>query len=156
MNGYWTKALRGNISRRRALTTSGASAATAALLAACGGNSKTSSKQETASLLKSPIDSTKEAKRGGIYKSNNDRAFSTIDPQASGTTGAGRDMGYQRPLSLKAGYLKPATQGVFEGDAAQAWEYSGDKLQLTLKLRPDNHFDRRPPPNGSGLEAEEG
>jgi ABC-type transport system substrate-binding protein len=154
MTSYWTKAFDRRLSRRRTLATAGAATAAAALLAACGGG-KTNTKQEAASLLKSPTDSTKEAKRGGVYKSNNDRAFSTLDPHASGTTGAGRDMGYQRPLSLKAGYLKPATQGIFEGDAAQSWEYSGDKLQLTLKLRPENHFDPRPPTNGRVVQAED-
>ena len=153
MTNYWSRYMERRLTRRRGLAI-GAGAFGAALLAACGGNEGASG-DDAASLVVTPKDTSKEAVRGGIYRSNNDRSFSTLDPQASGTTGAGRDLGYQRPLAVKPGYLEPATPGVLEGDAGASWEWSADRTTLTMKLRPDNHFDPRPPTNGRVVEAKD-
>ena len=150
---YWGKYRTGRVSRRRVLAVTGATTFGVALFAACGGGED--EREKASSLVVEPKDQTKEAKRGGIYRSNNDRQFSTLDPNASGTTGAGRDMAYQRPLEPKPGVLEPAVTGEVQGDAASSWEYAGDKMTLTVKLRPENHFDARPPTNGRVVEGED-
>src|SRR5437764_14321250 len=66
---YWTRVLTGRLSRRRALAVTGVTAAGAALLAACGGGSaKTSSGGDKSGLIATPVDTSKQAKRGAINK----------------------------------------------------------------------------------------
>src|SRR5437588_3328928 len=77
---YWTPLAR-TLSRRRALAVSGAGA-TAALLAACGG-SKGSARKESpkgSSLLTERVDTSKQAKRGGIYSTTLASDIATFDP----------------------------------------------------------------------------
>src|SRR5438552_13658773 len=65
---YWTGLLRTRLGRRRAVAAAGSSLAGAAFLAACGGGSKSGSKAaETSRLLTRPVDTTKQAKRGGTF-----------------------------------------------------------------------------------------
>src|SRR5690242_18877688 len=75
---YWDGILGASIKRRRALAAGSAAAAAAALLAACGGGSSSSSsggKPEVSSLITPVSDTSKQAKRGGIFKVSR-----TVDP----------------------------------------------------------------------------
>src|SRR4051794_34859850 len=68
----WTKLTSARITRRRALVATSLGGAAAAFLAACGaGSSSSGGSSGTASapgLLTKPVDTTKSAKRGGIFK----------------------------------------------------------------------------------------
>ena len=76
---YWSTFSGQRLSRRRALAAGGALGGSAAILAACGGSdsdSKASSgAQQASGLLASPVDTSDEAKRGGVRKT-----YLTTDP----------------------------------------------------------------------------
>src|SRR5262245_11447410 len=79
---YWQRFGDKRIGRRRALAIAGATAGGAALLAACGssgsgGSGKTGDKS---GLVTTPVDTTKEAKRGGTIKDYIRGEPATLDP----------------------------------------------------------------------------
>src|SRR5436309_364155 len=92
-DSYWSKVLDRRVSRRRALVISGATAASAAFLAACGGSSDSGGSsssggtpQSNSGKVSQPVDTTKQAKRGGTMK---DRTFGdppSLDITAAATT----------------------------------------------------------------------
>src|SRR5262245_4170719 len=81
-SGYWNNILSNRVSRRRSLLATGATAAGAALLAACGGSSgsKESSQQQVSSLLTPVQDTSKQAKKGGVFKDTRTTDFQNWDP----------------------------------------------------------------------------
>src|SRR6187401_593963 len=81
MSDYWRKLLDQRVYRRRAMLATGGFAAGAAFLAACGGSDDKSSggdsalssggdasKPDRSGLVAKPEDTSKSAKRGGVYK----------------------------------------------------------------------------------------
>src|SRR3954462_3857085 len=60
---YW--ALQSRISRRRGLAVGGAGVLGAAFLAACGGGESKSDTTDRSSLVAKPVETTKQARRGG-------------------------------------------------------------------------------------------
>ena len=157
MNGeYWTM-LRRRISRRRALTTAGTTAAGAAILSACGVTGRSSSsgaKAGSAALVTQPVDTTKQAKRGGIMK---DRALAdppTLDIFTANNpwNGVGPHM-YSTLVQFNYGHLKPSENEIIP-DLAESWEWSPDGLQIVMKLRPGVKFHNKPPVNGRGLDID--
>ncbi|HWC29326.1 MAG TPA: ABC transporter substrate-binding protein [Dehalococcoidia bacterium] len=148
---YWNRVLDSRISRRRALATTGAGAAAAAFLAACGsdddggdGGGGSSSND----LVASYQDTLKQAKTGGILKevTNSEPAnLDAMQPLASLNFQA-RNV-YGTLLKEEAGYKGPSQSKII-GDLAQSWEFSPDKLTLTMKLRQGVKFHNKPPVNG--------
>src|SRR5688572_29319171 len=65
---YWARVLNQRTSRRRALAATGGAAAAATLFAACGGSDDGGNEEAANSVLTQPVDTTKQAKRGGIIK----------------------------------------------------------------------------------------
>src|SRR5438067_173341 len=128
---YWSQVSSERITRRRALVVSAASAAVAGLLAACSGtNSKSSSTPGGSnSLVAQPVDTTKQAKRGGLIK---DRTFA--DPPTLDILTQNNPLGvlnmhaYNLLTQFKPGYMKPSQNEVV-GDLAESWEMSPDGLQ---------------------------
>ncbi len=151
---YWTGRANQRLSRRRALAATGAGAIGAALLAACGSDGGSSgSKPKTAGLIAAPVDTTKQAKGGGVFKGLVASDVQTLEPGfRSQPTGPMNLRAYQSLLSLKPGYLE-SQKDEYEGDAAESWEFSPDFLTLTIKLRTQGKFDQRPPTNGRNLDA---
>ena len=138
MASYWDNVLTKRIGRRRALAATGGLAAGAALLAACGGGDGDGDGGGPVSgLLYTPVDTSKSAKRGGVYKSRlpfgNPTSFdlhafnNSIQP-------FGNVIGSEL-VKLKAFKGENATLEI-EGDIAEDWEFSSDKLTLTFKLNP--------------------
>ena len=163
---YWTKMLDGRISRRRALVATGAAGLSAAFLAACGGSDSGSGGSSAGgtpaagsdknSLVTKVVDTTKSAKKGGTKKwyigADVNQGFdvhigsSAMEPIQTPSMGT---------LVLdKAGYLK-GTDHTQEGDIAESWEFSPDKLTLTFKLRKGVKFAPIDPVNGRELDAQD-
>jgi peptide/nickel transport system substrate-binding protein len=166
---YWNRVLNGRVSRRRALTATGAAGLSAAFLAACGGSdsggsssssgsgsSSTGVKNDKSGLVSPTVDTSKQAKRGGTKKwyigadvnqgwdvHIGSSAMEPIQTPSMGTL-----------VLDKAGYLK-GTDHTQEGDIAESWEFSPDKLTLTFKLRKGVKFAPIDPVNGRELDAQD-
>ena len=152
--GYWSSVTEGRLSRRRALAASAAGMSAALLLAACGGgDSGGESEGDKTSLVTKPVDTIKEAKRGGILKDRTNADISSMDvhqPLAPLNTTA-RHV-YSTLVRQKSGYLTPAP---FEmgPDFAESWEISPDGLQITMKLRANAKWHNKAPVNGRAADS---
>ena len=149
---YWTNTLTQRLSRRRTLAAAGGLTAGAALLAACGGDS--GSGGGTTSLLSQPVDTSKQAKRGGVMAFWRDREVDTSDPHATTRNAPGSISTYSRLFRRKPGYMAPQPVD-FIGDLAESWETSADKLQMTIKLRPNAKWHNVAPVNGRNVDAQD-
>lgn len=154
--GYWAALKSNRINRRRALVASGGGALGAALLAACGGAEQSAGGSDSSGLLSEPVDSTKTAKRGGIYLSHQRAEVQNFDPHfTSAPTQTHATMVYNRLVRSKPGHLEPARSENIIGDLAESWEFSPDKLQLTMKLQPNAKWHNLAPVNGRPLTSED-
>jgi peptide/nickel transport system substrate-binding protein len=144
------------VSRRRALTASAGAAAGAAFLAACGGGDDGPAGPKDASgLLTQPADTTAKAKKGGILKRHG-TGEGSLDPNLSVSgVSSYHEVGNARLFTLKVGHFSPPTEDIIEGDVAESWEYSPDRLQVTIKLRPNVKFHNLPPVNGRVLDVDD-
>src|SRR5687768_11131099 len=141
---YWNTVLSSRISRRRGLTAAGGTFLGAAFLAACGGGSD--AKPGTASPVTKAVDESKQAKRGGVWLDSQTADFQTFDPHITSLPHPSRFM-FSTLMRIKPGLLEPA-KGDYMLDAAASYELSPDKLQLTMKLRPNHKWHNIAPVNG--------
>src|SRR5688572_7794662 len=148
--GYWSKTLRTQISRRRALATTGSATIAAALLAACGGSSDSGG--ESSGLIYTPVDRTKEAKKGGVLKTALGEETTTWDPSQSGAQFRGEL--FSTMLSAKSAIGK-APVGEYTGEIMEKWEVAPDGLTMTFTMRPNAHFAPLPPTNGRSVDIED-
>ena len=141
-NGYWDQALNGRISRRRAIAATGATALGAAFLAArggsdSGGSSSSGGGGDKSSLLAKREDTSKQAKTGGTLITTNPADPPHFDPHLLTLPAAmATSLIYNKLFSVKPGVLQ-ASDGTIEGDMVESWEFSPDKLTLTMKIRGD-------------------
>ncbi|HEX5368749.1 MAG TPA: ABC transporter substrate-binding protein [Dehalococcoidia bacterium] len=159
MTNYWTATLKYRVSRRRALAATGATAAAAAFLAACGGSSKDnkgssggSASTGGSNLLGKPNDQTGSPQKGGTLIGATATKFTTWDPMAIPAVPFKRD--YNELFYLKAGKLEPG-KGEIGGDLADSWEFSPDRLTLTVKLSNKAHFAPTAPVNGREVDSDD-
>lgn len=155
--GYWTRVLEKRTSRRRALAGTGGAAAGTAFLAACGGGSDAGGRKapkDSSGLLYTLVDETKEAKRGGTLVGSHPGVILTWDPMKTGINIRGARRGYSQLFRVVDGILEN-TSGAIEGDFAQSWEISPDKLTITAKTDPGTGLPNVPPVNGRIMEAED-
>src|SRR5690242_5940917 len=132
---YWHSTLAGRLSRRRALAGSAGALSAAILLSACGRDSSSSSNENKSGLLTTPVDSAAQARRGGTYKFYVTSDGLSFEPFLSLAGSSNHPtMVYSRLVNFKPGRLG-RTDGTIEGEAAEAWEFSPDGLQLTFKLK---------------------
>lgn len=149
---YWSPALKSRLSRRRALAAT-AGAAGAAFLVACAGSGKGGG--DSSGLVAKYVDASKEAKRGGALKLSTATEPQHWDPHGlTSAIAAFTEMMYSRLVQIKPGHLQ-APDGSVEADAAESWELSPDKTQITFKLRPDLTFQNIPPVNGRAVDAQD-
>src|SRR5438874_6765763 len=156
---YWSTTLGYRMGRRRALAASGGTAFAAAVLAACGSSGSSSSGKsggsDKSSLVTKPVDTTKQAVRGGILK---DRAPSEPNTLDIGNAVAPLNLTaknvYNMLMVEKPGYLSPSKDELI-GDLAESWEFSPDGLQLTFKLRQGVKFHNKAPVNGRLMDADD-
>lgn len=146
---YWSKDLERRINRRRAIVATGATAAGAAFLAACGGGESGGAK--STGLIAPPVDTLKQAKRGGILKDRNFGDPPSLDVVQATVSWNPFGFGvYSSLIQPKPGYLKPLGEDLMP-DLAESWETSPDGLQITLKLRQGVKFHNKPPVNGRAM-----
>src|SRR5438045_1131175 len=148
---FWSNVLQRRLTRRRAVAGASTLGAAAAFLAACGGssNSATSKEEHAAKFTAQPVDSSKQAVKGGQMQSfmpseglNFDAPTGTAEVQAHAI------LAYSRLVKAKLGTPGSPPDGSVEGDAAQSWEIAPDGLSVTFKLRQGLKFEPRPPVNG--------
>jgi peptide/nickel transport system substrate-binding protein len=152
-SSYWGNALRGRLSRRRAI---GAGLGAAATLAIGCGQKKTES-QSAAPAETSAGSANRAPQRGGTYNFYQISNPPTLDPQRTTSYFTQQPVGavYSRLLRVKTGPdPKAAEANDVEGDLAAGAE-SPDATTWTFKLRPEAKFQNVPPLNGRGLEAED-
>jgi ABC-type transport system substrate-binding protein len=155
-SSYWSSLLDARVSRRRALAGTGAAATGAALLAACGGGSSDDGKKEAATSKVVPIvDTTRQAKRGGIFKGYRTQDALTWDPHVTSSQ-------WTPPLAVLFGRLMILDPGVTKesdgtprGNHAESWEFSPDRLTLTFKLRPNMKWHNVAPVNGRAVDIDD-
>ena len=153
---YWDGILQKRLSRRRALAATSAGAAGAALLVACGGDDDGGGVSgDKSGLVFKLEDEVKSAKRGGTYIDSHPLVLNTYDVMAPGGHIRVARRGYSQLLRMTDGHLTGASDGSVQGDAAQSWELSPDKLTLTLKLDPGAGFPPIPPVNGRVLDSDD-
>jgi ABC-type transport system substrate-binding protein len=152
---YWFRFLTPRISRRRTLAGLAAGSIGAAVLAACGGGSDKKQDADTVSrLVTQAKDESAAVKRGGIFKHYLAQDFATYDPQSLGGNAGTTFRVYTGLMRQKEGVLEPPS-GEIEGDVAQSWELSPDRLTLTLKINPNTHWPPQAPLNGRPADAED-
>ena len=158
---YWQTLTSNRITRRRGLAATAAGAMGAAFLAACGGSddggssSGGSTSKDKSGLVSESVDTTKSAKRGGTLKFYSTGDAPSLDPMTSAIQLNQLQWGiYGRLTQLKAGYNAPR-QFEITPDIAQSWEWSPDRLTLTLKLRPGVKFHNKAPLNGRTMDAQD-
>jgi peptide/nickel transport system substrate-binding protein len=100
-------------------------------------------------------DTLKDAKPGGILKemATSDPAHLDAQQPLASLNFQARNV-YGTLLREEAGHLEPK-KGKIIGDAAQSWEFSPDKLTLTLKLRQGLKFHNIAPVNGRTMDIED-
>ena len=159
--GYWARSLGQRISRRRAIAATAGAGAGAALLAACGGSDSGGSsgggggqpQQQASSLIAQQKDTTKDAKKGGSLKFTVPGDIPNFDGHILSFTDAQQVLlNFSRLTRIKPGILQPS-DGTVIGDAMESWEFSPDKLTLTMKVRPNLGLPNVPPVNGRMLDA---
>jgi ABC-type transport system substrate-binding protein len=126
----------------------------------CGGSDSDGGGDEepSNSITYKPVDSTSRAKPGGTFKSVLSADVTTFDLLATTSFSASAQIGryaYQRLFKYIPGKYPEPSEGEVEGDAIESYEYSGDRLTLTLKMRPNLKLDSRAPTNGRPLDAED-
>src|SRR5689334_8957766 len=153
---YWQSVFRQRVSRRRSLAMGAAAGASAAVLAACGGSSggnKATGSGAAPSLITQPVDTTKTAKRGGDYLSSRTSDIDQNDPHFTTQAAPGTAQTYSRLFRRKPGVLGPQPFE-FIGDLADSYEFSPDKLAMTVKLKASK-WHPVPPVNGRAVDAQD-
>ena len=148
---YWDRVLTGRLTRRRALAAACVGSAGAALAAACGGDGEEG--EDVSRLVGKPVDETKSAKRGGVYKARNTFEPSTLDPHLF-PNNFHVAATYSNLWQIKDGVLE-YSDGTIEGDVVESWEMSPDRLTITAKISSKAHFAPLPPVNGRAVDAQD-
>jgi peptide/nickel transport system substrate-binding protein len=103
-----------------------------------------------------PVDSTSRAQAGGTLKTAVPAEVTNLDPLASGsslTFSLAAAYTYPRLLKFTTALYPENASGSVEGDLAESFELSPDRLQLTFRLRPGPRWDARAPTSGRAIEA---
>lgn len=153
---YWSSSLARRIGRRQALAASGVTAIGAALLVACGGGTDAPRTPKDASgLLTQPVDTSNRARRGGILKRNG-TGEGSLDPNLSVSgVSSYHEVANARLFTLEMGHFSVPTGDKVMPDLAESWEYSPDRLQISIKLRPNVKFHNLPPVSGRVMDVDD-
>jgi hypothetical protein len=138
-SSYWSRILtQRTLTRRRALAASlGVAGSGLALsMVGCGGGSDSGSSsgpRDSSGLLADVVDTTKQAKPGGIWQHYVNRDLDGLDQFAGRyiPVNNGGTHVYSRLLKMKTGTKDAPPDGSAEGDAAQSFELTPDGLTMT-------------------------
>jgi ABC-type transport system substrate-binding protein len=163
VKGYWDRVTASRLNRRRALggaATLGAGAAALSLVGCGGGDGDSDSGGDggQSGLVGEPRDTTSQAKAGGIFKDFLSADTTTMDPIASTSFTAKAYVAaftYPQLVKFKVAKHPDRADGSVEGDAMESIEISGDKLQITMKLRPGMKWDPRAPTSGREIDIQD-
>src|SRR6185503_3563963 len=116
-----------------------------AFLAACGGSDSSSSSSspstpgtDSSGLLAKPQDTSKSAKRGGVFKDSavSDAQYFLYDQNLNGNGSDGlAGWVYSRLVQYRVGTASKLPDGSVDPDLAESWEVSPDGLTVTFKVR---------------------
>ncbi len=164
-NSYWQSIAHSRVDRRRVLIGTGVTAASAAFLAACGGSNNSGGSKsakggssDKSGLLATPVDSTNSAKAGGVlkhYSTSDTLHFDSLSSNTAQVVGQGSVLAYTRLLKFTPGKYPDSPTGDVEGETAESYEISPDKMQITLKLRQNMKWDPRAPTNGRNIDMQD-
>jgi hypothetical protein len=137
MNNYWQKSLAARVSRRRAIIATGSAGLGAAFLAACGSDGGDGATGDKSGLLTKAQDTTKQAKRGGVWPNYVASDVQTLDPNRTTSGSALAPQGYSRLFLYRPSAFPDLPTGAVDPDSAESAEISPDGLQVTVRLKPD-------------------
>lgn len=154
-HAYWRKYLARRTTRRRLIAGTTATALGLGVISCMGPE-----QHATASpvLTSTPTDTTDAAKAGGVFKSFMVSDAPSFDPLSSNSPATlSQIAGYTYPRLFK--YTTPrfpaSATGAVEGDLAESYELSADRLTLTLRLRQGMKWESRAPTNGRAIDAQD-
>ncbi len=162
---YWDRTIQSRLTRRRALAGAAVigTGAAALSLVGCGGGKKEEAKgpsgpKDTSGLLSYPEDTTAKAKSGGTYKIALQTDLTTFDPLTTSSFTTQYYIAYYaypRFLKYKSAAYPNSPTAEVEGDLAESFEISPDKLQITMKLRQGAKWDSRAPTSNRIIDSED-
>jgi len=160
MSSYWETFARRRIMRRRLTAGAAGGSLAAALLAACGGDEDSGGEKGASSgFAHEPVDTTSQAKPGGVLKDYYTADLTHMDAllsNSASTVNLVSVFAYPRLLKFTiVPYPKVNDGSMVEGDLMESYELSPDKLTLTLKLRQGLSWDSRAPTNGRGIDTQD-
>ena len=107
------------------------------------------------SLVAKLEDTSKQAKRGGTVKLSFGAEPTTLDPFPENLINLNtlKAWAYSNLIVDKPGYMKPPDFKEYVGEVAESWEFSPDKLTMTIKLRANVKFHNKAPVNGRAMDS---
>jgi peptide/nickel transport system substrate-binding protein len=138
-----------------------AATAGAALLAACGGDdddgdSTGGTGSGSNGLMTDPTDAGSQAKAGGTlldFSRDEGGSFDALVSGDSTTYQLVAQYTYPGLTKFKTGKFPSASDGEVEGDLAESWEFSPDRLSMTMKIRRGLKWENKTPVNAREIDA---
>ncbi len=136
----------------------GAVAGAGSLLMACGTGATTppASATRPRGPISLPADSSSSAKQGGTLRSVAVFDVPSFDPHSAQSSIVHTQVAaytYPRLLKFATAKFPDRPRGDVEGDLAESFELSADKLQLTIRLRQGLKWENKAPVNGRTIDA---
>ena len=125
----------------------------------CGGDGDSAQGvQDRSGLVHKPVETTSQAKPGGTYRHFSNADTTHFDPAISDSSqvnGLAATPFYPTLIKFKLGKYPEDADGGSEGELAESWEMTPDKLQLTFKVRQGMKWDARSPTSGRQVIADD-